>query len=210
MSTYEGKSYTVTADTTILEYFDYILDFEPAEGQADYSEEARKLVVNTANYVYNGLVALGNDEKAELFKAYVDANPDRVNKFDKENLPKVDTSKIAKYVESITMHIDNYSPYVRFNLTDAGKAAKITLSTGAFQTSKNDYPTLGYIDTDRINMKSLNSLTITVTSAEGDETVKLTISILDYYTLLAEGGADEKTLNFVESMWAYAKADNEY
>ena len=209
--TYEGKSYSVTADTNIMEYFNYILDFEPEEGQADYSEEARKLVVNTANYIYNGLAAIDKTSAIEAeLKELLDNNADRINTIDKENLPEVDLSAISKYIEGVTLAVDSYSPYFRFILTDAGRAAKITLSTGAFGDSKTKYAELGYIDTDRTHVSNLNYLTITITSDAEGETVKDSFSLIEYYTLLKDAGADDKTLAFVESMCAYYQAHQEY
>ena len=207
--TYEGVEYTVNKDVNIIEYCSYILNFEPAEDQADYSLEARILAANTANYLYRGLVALGNSA-SDRVKPLVEEYADLIISIDDEaELSAADLTAVKDYITGTQLVVENYSVFMQFNLTDAGKAAGIKLSTGATSATDTEYAEKGYIRTNQTNIGSLKNVTVTVTP-EGAEPIAVSFSLLDYYALLAANGANANTLALVEAMYGYAVANDKY
>ena len=211
--TYDGVEYVVTKTINIVDYIDYIINYVPEEGKTDYSEKAKKLAVNTANYLYEGMNLLGNAAAAAKVAPYVD--PARLYTIDKENLPEVDVSAIEDYVSRVELVINTTAPSFRIYLTDAGKAATVTLSTGANSATDTEYATLGYIENNNTGAQYLNTLWINITpaaTAENPEPKKISFkfSITDYYVLLKNSGASEQVLKTVEAIYGYATSDEIY
>ena len=208
--TYEGKEYKVAKNINIVEYCDYILNFVPAEGQADYKPESRALAANTANYLYKGLI-LGGANVPEALKTLVENNTSLLYTIDKENLKAADFTAASKYISKVELAYSAYSPYFYFYLTEAGKAAKITLSCGV--NSNTDTPeeiaNLGYIANNHTVISAIKSITMTVTPAEG-EAEEFVFTLEMYYDLLAKSGADAKVLDLVDAMYGYAVCQEKY
>ena len=212
--TYDGQTFKVEKNVNIVDYCDYILNYE-ANGGVDYSDAGKALAANTANYLYNGFLALGKTTEAEAVKAIVDANADLIYTIaDKDALEVPDLSAVKDYISSAALYVDSYSVYMQFNLTEAGKAAKVQLSCGATAGSKDKYPELGYILTNQTHIANLNNLYITITPAvaEGEEAtpIEINFNLTDYYALLAASGANAQTLALVDAMYGYAVADADY
>ena len=107
--------------------------------------------------------------------------------------------------------ISDYSPKFRFNLTDAGKESKITLSTGAQSANDTEYVSIGYIETNQTNISSINKTKITVTPAtSGAQPVSFTFTLADYYAVLKANEVSDDVLAAVDAMYGYAEADARY
>jgi hypothetical protein len=128
---------------------------------------------------------------------------------------------MSKYVSSVQVVISAYGPRFRFNLTELGRAADITLSTGIHDLTESDkeiygsgaegqkakWQALGYVDTNNTAISKINSTKITVTTDTG-ETVSLTYNLANYIKALS--GADEKVDALLLAMYGYARAGEEY
>ena len=194
--TYGGETYSVTtAPFNTVSYIQYILDTE------GYSEDAKVLAANLANYIYSGAVAVGS-AKADLFATVVNNNTDRLIKLsetEKTTLP--DTSAIADAVTGVSATIDNdgYCPSFVFTIADG---ANVQITAGTAGT--------GTITVTKAYFYNINNMQITVTPAEGDPIV-VTYTIANYYAQLAAlGNTSAATLNLVEAMHGLAVADANY
>ena len=214
--TYNGEAFSVESKINMVKYCDYILN----SGE-DYSEAAKRLAVNAANYIYAGCILAGKESSAEKIKYIVDENQSRLILPAEEELVSPDVSKIIKYVSSVQIVISATGPRFRFNLTEEGRASDIKLSTGIIALADDEvelygsgsagqrakWQALGYVETDNTYISKINSTTITVTPADG-EAVSLTYNLANYVKALS--GVDEKVDALILAMYGYARADEEY
>ncbi len=201
--TYGGNTYTVATTINMPAYCRYILETE------GYSDDAKAVAANAANYLYTGCVLANNTAAAAKvadivtnYSAYIIAPTD-------EELVAPDMSAIADYVSGVSLIVEAYSPRFKFDLTEAGKAATVKLSTGADSGTDTEYATLGYIRTNQTAIANLAKMTITVTPAEG-EPVSAEFTLAGYVALLTANGADANTVALAKAMYGYAVANANY
>ena len=206
--TYEGKTYEVETVTSMYKYCDYILN--DANG---YSEAAKTLAANCANYIIKGNNLMSSSDKktgaaVDKLTALLEANAYRVTKMSVEGVNVPDLTAISKYVSSAQIVVASYGPSLRFNLTDDGKAAKVTLT--AADTTKDDYATKGYIQTaNNTNITNYKTITLTVTPTDGEK-VSISYNLQMYYLMLAANGGTDAQLDFIRAMYAYLASKDVY
>ena len=206
--TYEGKTYAVNSTVSMTKYCDYILNEENG-----YSEGAKILAASCANYIIKGNNLMSSSDKksgenVDKMTALLLANADRVTEMSVEGVKVPDLTEISKYVASAQLVVAAYGPSIRFNLTDAGKAAKVELT--AADSTKTDYATKGYIQTaNNTNILNYKSLTLTVTP-EGGEKISISYNLQTYYLMLAGMGGTQDQLDFISAMYAYLAAESIY
>ena len=215
---YNGVEYHSYRTINMVDYCTYILSTEDTnDGTVGYTEKDKALAVNAANYLYRGLLAFetptleeGEEPvRANKVKSLVENYAHLIYSIDKENLTEPDTSAISPYVSGVELKIVTYTTKFRFNLTEAGKAAKVSLSTGAQASTDVEYADLGYIETNQTAISNIQKTKITVTPA-GGSSVSFTFTFEDYYAALLAAGADELILATVDAMYGYAEAGARY
>lgn len=198
--TYDGVTYTTSSEMNLRKYCNYILD-------NDYGERAKVLCVNVANYVYRGAILLGSTTAETAMADIVEGNRDRIIEPRISDIVKIDTSSLAPYVKNVQLVAASYGPKFRFNLTEAGKASTVTLSTGG----SSNYAMTGYIETNNTFVSLINSTTVKVTTA-GGETFSLKYTLANYIEALCLDSygrvSAENALiyDFLSAMYGYATA----
>ncbi len=199
--TYEEQSYTVSSTIDMTRYCSYIVDENNA-----YSEAAKKLATNVANYIYTGNVVLENTSaKMAALNALILNNTTRLITPDESALTLPNSTAISTYISGVQLIVVDYGPYFKFNLTDAGIAADfVRLSTGHQESTdtKEEYSALGYIETNNTYITSINSTKITI---EGTD-ISVTYTLANYIAEL-RNKVDANTLAFLYAMYGYAMAD---
>lgn len=198
---YKGESFTASSGINAPKYCQYVLE-------NDYGDSAKALAANVANYLYEGAIMMSNGTAQGIMRPIVEAYSDRVILPRAEELTLPDTKEMSRYVSSVQVVVNALGPKFRFNLTEEGKAATVTLSTG---TSTSNYKTLGYIETNNTFVNLINSTVITVKPASG-ATVSLKYTLANYIaaTSLDSDGkvivGSEKLYSFLAAMYGYSRA----
>lgn len=199
--TYGGETYSVSSTVDMVRYCNYVLD-------NNYSESAKVHAANAANYLYRGALVLENATAAAKVEGIVSANTERIIRPVMSEFVAPDTASISKYVSGVQLIVAAYGPKFRFNLTEEGCAATVSLSMG---TQTANYKASGYIETKNTYMYLLNSTEISVTPAGGAK-VSLYYSFANYAAAICldEGGevieGREALFDFLASMYGYARA----
>lgn len=196
-----GKNLTTTRTTDMATYCNNILS------TAGYSESARDLVVNIANYLVSCVDLTGAQytDVTTALAEVVAANSERIITPSDSVLVLPDTQDISKYLYSVHIAINDYGPSFVFTLTDEGKAAGVELSTAVGNASDESYTDVGYIKTGNDRLTNVNRTTITVTPV-GESPVSLTYNLANYCKALegTEGEAVSRALyGFVRSQMIY-------
>lgn len=199
--TYEGETYTVTSPAvTMAKYCNYILDTE------DYSEEGKVVAVNVANYLYWAGKAAGGNPTA--LKSIVDNNTARIISIPLSEYTVPDVTEISPYVTTLEIYLAGGSPQFKLNLTELGRKAKISLSTGMANTST--YATDGYVMTSNTYIRTLNKTKITLTPEGSTAPITVTFTIANYATWLKSQGADATVDALLNALYGYVKAEAAY
>ena len=179
---------------------------------ADYSISGKNLAANIANYLVEcaELAGAASTEITAELSAIVSANESRIKVPAESELKLPETDAIAPYVSSVYIAIDKSGPSFVFNLTEAGKAADITLSTSVGNAINEHYSTVGYIKSGKDSLANVNRITITVIP-DGAEAVSLSYTLANYCKAL-EGTAGEELVRalygFVSAQMAYTGTHN--
>ena len=194
--TYEGETYSVDTTFSMVKYCEYIMNYN---GENGYTDDAKALVVNAANYILKSGVVTH-----KTLSDIVANNSQYIKTIAKASLPELPA--IGDYVASAQVVIGTRGPQFRFNLTEAGKAATVTI-TGS---NNVDYANKGYVETKNDRpLAELNRVTLTIVVDE-ETTITAKYSLVDYYTMLKAGGADQTSLEFVDAMYGFHAAAVDY
>ncbi len=199
--TCDGNNLTSSFASDMSSYCNTVLN------DASYSEQAKTLAVNIANYLVSGVNLAGKEYTAvtEALAKIVDSNEGRLVAPPEQSLVLPEGEDIGKYVYSVHIEINDDGPSFVFTLTDAGKASAVELSTSVGNGPDESYSTVGYIKTGNDRLTNIYRTTITVIP-EGDAPVSLVYSLANYCKALEGTKGEELSralYGFVKSQMAY-------
>ena len=202
----DGFEVTREASTDMAHYCNTVID------GAAYDEKGKTLAANIANYLVS-CADLAGETYTEITNALaevVSENASRIKAPTEAELVTPDTSHIASYVSGVYVIIENEGPSFVFTLTEAGKAADVTLSSAVGNSDDEHYSDVGYIKTGKDSLANVNRITVTVIAEKGEE-LNLSYTLANYCKAL-EGTAGEGVARalygFVGSQMAYTGTHN--
>ncbi len=199
--TCNGNNLSTTFTTDLAKYCNTVLS------KPGYSEAAKDLVVNIANYLVScvDFTKVEYTEVTDSLAEIIANNAERIVTPSESVLVLPDTSAISKYVYSIHIMIDKLGPSFVFTLTNEGKAAGVELSTTVGNAADESYSTVGFIRTGNDRTTNINRTTITVTPI-GEAPVSFTYTLANYCKAL-QGTEGEEVVNalygFVRTQMIY-------